>query len=272
MKPGNPGRFFAALLALGLLAAWPAPAAPPERVVSLVPSQTEMLFRLGLGPLVIGISDHCSYPKEAQGLPRVGGQELNLERLAALRPTTVIDLEGAHRRYELFFRQVGWRYLNYSARTLEEIPRLAASLAADLGAPIAGQKFASQWENDLLALRKPASRRPRVYLEIWDSPPQAAGPNSFIGGLIRLAGGENVVDIESPDFPVVPLSLIVKKDPEFILLAYPTSSTTLVGTRPGWGDITAVRMQQVIILPEDLFLRPGPRCLEAVRYLSHLLN
>ncbi len=231
-----------------------------------------MLFRLGLGHLVIAVSDHCHYPREARGLPRVGALELNLERMTALQPTAIVDLEGMHRRYELFFRQVGWRYLNYSARTLEEIPRLAASLAADLGVPLAGKEFAAAWELEIQALPKPKARRPRVYLEIWDSPPQAAGPNSFIGGLIRLAGGENVVDMATPDFPVIPLSRIAQKDPEFIFLAYPTSSTAIVGRRPGWSEITAIRMQRVIALPENLPLRPGPRCLEAVRYLSHLLE
>lgn len=263
--------FVILLVSLGACGFALEPGRPATRVVSLVPSQTEMLFALGFGGMVVGVTDLCNFPPEVKALPRIGGVELDLEKISALQPTLIVDLSGMHRRYELFFRQVGWNYRSYSLTKLGDIPKVAREMAADLEVPEAGERFASDWEKKLQLLPRRTGQPTRIYVEIWDSPPQGAGPTSFLGDLITLVGGRNVLVEDEAEFPVIRPEAIVQSDPEVILLAYPLSNLGKLSSRQGWSDITAIRNGNIFFINEDLFLRPGPRSLEAAEKLFQIL-
>ena len=243
-----------------------------HRIISLVPSQTEMLFELGFGDQVVGVSDFCNFPEAVLSLPKAGGLELNLERIVALRPSVLIDLGGMHRRYAMFFHQVGLRYVDISIRSFSEIPTGAIELARALGQEKRGQDFAQHWDQTLRDLLPKKPRGIRTYVEIWDTPIQAAGPASFLGEMITLAGGVNILPSSPIDFPVISSEQIIRGDPDLILVAYPISDLNHVRRRSGWSDIKAVRNNQVFSLDYDLFVRPGPRCLEAFRKLTGYFN
>jgi iron complex transport system substrate-binding protein len=252
------------------------PAAPApgqaRRIISLMPSQTEILWEIGLGSSVVGVTDNCNFPPPVRSLPRVGGVELNLERIAALRPTDLIDLDGAHRRYEIIFGQMGLRYRSYSMPAVDHLPRTALAMARDLGQEAKGLAFAASWSQSLAAIPPLDGPPKRVYIEIWDAPLQAAGERSLLGELVRRAGGQNILRDSDDEFPVVAAEQIVNLDPEVILLAYPIQDLRKVTGRPGWGDITAVRHGNVHSLNQDLLVRPGPRCLEGIRMLGNILR
>jgi len=261
------------LLLLGMCWTF-AHAAPPgeTRIVSLVPSQTELLFEMGFGKSLIGVSNFCNFPPEIASLPRMGGVELDLERIVSLKPTIVMDIDGMHRRYELFFRQIGLKFKDYPIKHLADIPAAAKQMAADLGEPERGVAFEKKWNEELNAITKHFDHSPRVYLEIWDTPLQAAGPASFMGEMIQIAGGKNIFSDSDGSYPVVDPEEVLKANPEVILLAYPLGSIQTVAKRPGWSEITAIRKGNVRPLTNDSFVRPGPRCLNAIRELSEIFK
>ena len=236
-------------------------AARTIRVVSLVPSQTELLFALGLGDSVVGVTDYCSYPEAATRLPRCGALDLNLEAIVALNPTHVVDLQSMHRRYQGALERFQIRYLDYPLRSVADVPRLAASLALDLGSPEAGERFQTQWEARIPKAQSAelATSGPRVFVEVWNTPLQGASPASFLGELVALAGGRNILATSSGEFPLVNPETVVREDPEIILLTYPASDSSEVLQRPGWSGVAAVRNGRVYRVDQDLYVRPGPR-------------
>jgi iron complex transport system substrate-binding protein len=259
-------KLFCLILLLFFLAS-PQGFAMDHRIISLIPSQTELLFEMGFESEIIAVSDYCNFPEKARQLPRVGGIELDLEKIVSLRPTVIIDLDGMHRRYELFFRQVGLAYRNYQIKKLAEIPLVAQQMALDLQKPEGGKAFAETWAKELADLSR-SRHHLRVYAEIWDAPLQGAGPRSFIGEIIEYAGGKNVLQDEQVDFPVIDPERIIKTNPEVILVTYPIGNLQKIGLRPGWSEITAIRKGWLRGLDYDTFVRPGPRCLKAIKTLS----
>ncbi|HOY65838.1 MAG TPA: helical backbone metal receptor [Candidatus Ozemobacteraceae bacterium] len=250
----------------------PAALSLPPRIISLDPSATEFLYALGAGNRLVGVSDSSRTASEA-ALPRVGGMELNLERISRLQPTHIIDLNGRHKRYELLFRQIGFPYLSLEISQLEGIPSAAVRLAEALNSPEQRSAFLNRWQKELEELTSRAAQpRPRVYIELWDAPLQAAGRNSLIGQLVRCAGGENILASPSDAFPVITPAEVLKANPEVILVAYPVGDLSRIGQRPGWGDIDAVRKNRVFAIDPDELAQPSPLALKGLRQLINLLK
>jgi len=266
----------AGLLTLVSLSPLSAQSSPPlatsPRIISLEPSATEFLYAIDVGDRLVGVSDDSRTASEAE-LPRVGGMELNLEIISQLRPTHVIDLNGKHKRYELLFRQIGLRYLSLDISQLDGIPSATVRLADALNVPQRSARFQKRWQQELAEFSShPTTPRPRVYIELWDAPLQAAGQGSLIGQLVRLAGGENILSNPSDEFPVVAPADVVRANPEVILVAYPVGDLSRLELRPGWGDIDAVRRNRVFAIDPDTLAKPTPSILQNVRILRKLLK
>ena len=242
------------------------------RVISLVPSQTEMIYALGLEACLVGRSDYCNFPADAQQKPSVGNMELNIEKIVSLRPTLLLDTNGMHQRYAPLFQQLGLKYVNMPTTSLQQVKEAAAKVAELLGNPQAGKKFSDDWDAQLGRISPDLSEKPvSVYFEIWDTPTQAAGDSSFIGEIIRQAGGRNIYAGQG-DYPVVNPEALLKEDPEVILLSYPVTSLESIGKRPGWSVLRAIKSNRLYALDQDLFVRPGPRNLTAVNRLHEIFK
>ncbi|GAB4276039.1 MAG: cobalamin-binding protein [Candidatus Rifleibacteriota bacterium] len=259
---------FAALVcAFSCIASIDAQSIRQNRIVSLVPSQTELLFKLGFGKDIVGVSDFCNYPEATEKITKVGGMELNIERIMSLQPTLILDLNSMHKRYEILFRQLGLNYVDITINKLSDIPLAAKSIASILSDEKNSESFVLEWNKSIAELNagKP-EHTPKVYLEIWDTPMQAAGPASFMGEMIEVAGGKNIITTMS-DYPVVNSEHIIAANPDIILLSYPLTNTDSIKRRPGWENIEAVKKNQIFHLDQDLFVRPGPRNIEGLTVL-----
>ncbi len=243
-----------------------------HRVISLVPSQTELLYAMGFEAAIAGVSDFCNFPEAAADKPKIGGLELNVERIMSLRPTLLVDANSMHRKYEPLFQQLGLKYVDFATTRLDHLPQVAASLSQMLDAPENGIRFAANWNARLrqLDLQKP-TRKILVYFEIWDTPAQAAGQSSFIGELITRAGGQNIFS-GSGDFPVANAEMVIKENPDVILVAYPLPNLEKIKNRPGWSHIKAIKSNRLHALNQDLFVRPGPRNLDAIEQLNRIFH
>lgn len=242
------------------------------RIVSLAPSQTEMLFHLGLGDRIVGVSDYCNFPKDALFKQKVGGLELNIERIMSLKPDVLVDINHLHQKYQPMFEQLGMNYVNFNINEIEELPVMATQLCELLNVPQIAPEFHEEWQAGIaslsLSLLMPS---PKVYMEIWDTPTQGAGGASFLGKLVEMAGGKNVLGRDQ-DFPVVNNEQIISSNPDIIILAYPSPSIESVKNRPGWKSISAVKANNIFSVDQDLFVRPGPRNLEGLALLNKIFN
>jgi iron complex transport system substrate-binding protein len=250
----------------------------PERIVSLAPSITETVFALGAGEQLVGVTDYCDYPPEARRKPRVGGiYTPSFEAILALRPAVVLataesNLPEHIRRLEALGIPVYVIRPVTFATVLESIRRVGDVL----GRPAVAARVvaAMEREADAIARAVAGAPRPRVLYVLWPNPLIAPGRDTLITELIRRAGGDSVTAAEPVLYPRLSLETVVERRPERILVARH-------GTPPGdervpeieqLAALAAVPGGRVEVVDGDLLHRPGPRMVEALRLLAHLLH
>lgn len=257
--------------------------APAQRVVSMAPSNTEILFAIGAGERVVGRDEFSDFPSQAVGLPSIGGGfgDYNQEAIVDLEPDLVLAAEINTREQVQALADLGltvfWlanpTSMDEMYANLVTVARLtgneeeAAALVASL------QERVSEVEQVVAR----AADTPSVFYELDSTEPNApwtAGPGTFIDTLIGMAGGENVVaDIES-QYVQVSLEKLVIEDPDVILLGDAAYGVTpeSVGQRAGWESLSAVKNGRVYPFDDNLVSRPGPRLVDGFEVLARLLH
>jgi cobalamin transport system substrate-binding protein len=254
----------------------------PQRIISLAPSNTEILFAIGAGAQVVGRDQLSDFPEEAKSATDIGStfEALNTELIVSLKPDLVLaaEINTPEQVKQLDDLGVTVYYLN-NPTTLEEMfdnlelvaqmtghSEEAATLIGSLKARVAAvdEKIAT------------VSAHPSVFYEMDGTDPAkpyTAGKGTFITQLIERAGGENIAaDLDR--YPQLSLEQVVAADPDFIILGdarYGVSPES-IAERPGWENLKAVKNEQVVPFNDDLVSRPGPRLVEALEELAKLLQ
>lgn len=250
--------------------------APARRVVSLVPSVTDVALALGLQSRLIARTEYDVDPRLAH-LPSVGpGLTPNLEWLASRRPDLVVawrDVEGR----ELVDRLESLGVPVYASR-LEDVPTALSTIVrvgALLGAPERADSLRRSIEQRLDSLRsstRPRDRATVLYL-VGGEPPYAAGPGTFVDQLIDIAGGRNLLADLPAGWHSVSVEEIVRRDPDVIVIPVhgESGAAAALAARPGWRDLRAVRERRVHEVDGELLGRPGPRIDQAAVRLADLV-
>ena len=255
---------------------------PAQHVVSLAPSNTEILFAIGAGGQVVGRDALSDFPAEAKNLTDIGStfDALNTEQIVSLKPDLVLAAEINTPEQVKQLEALGLTvYYLKNPLTLEEMygnlgivgqltghEKEAAALTESLKARVAAvdQKIA------------PISSRPNVFYELDatdPAKPYTAGKGTFITQLIERAGGHNIAaDIDG--YPQLSLEQVVAADPSFIILGDSAYGITpeSIAARPGWENLSAVKNSKVFPFDDNLVSRPGPRLVDALEGLAKLLR
>lgn len=248
----------------------------PNRIVSLAPNVTEILFAVGAGDKVVGVQDFSTYPPEAMELPKVGGFPLNFELIASLEPDLCIGADITSPDDIARLEELGLSVMVVNRTDLEGIFENIELVARAAGVEQAGRELADSLRADLQALTdtiQTTQTQPRVFVEL-DETLYTVGPGSFIHPLIELAGGQNIAaDADNP-YPQLSAEQVIAKDPEVIVLADAAYGVApeQVKARPGWEQITAVKNGAVYPIDGDIISRPGPRILEGLKALAALIH
>ncbi|MDR2853408.1 MAG: helical backbone metal receptor [Burkholderiaceae bacterium] len=244
--------------------------APPQRIVSLLPSLTESVCALDACARLVGVDDYSNWPKAVRALPHLGGLDgMSLERIVALRPDWV--LLGRSSRLAPRLEALGLHVIVLEPQTLSDAQRTLARLGQALGQPARAAALWHQMQEDIArtAAALPAGiRGQRVYFELGTGP-YAAGTASFIGELMARLGLVNIVPAALGPSPKLNPEFVVRADPQWIVLG--DDGRAALTERPGWAGITALRRGQVCRLnasARDILMRPGPRMAEAARVLA----
>jgi ABC-type Fe3+-hydroxamate transport system substrate-binding protein len=247
-------------------------AAPARRVVSLLPSFTELLFAIGAGERVVGRTAWCDYPPAVLAVPSVGdGIPPNVEVVAALRPDLVVLYHSgpnvvAARQLE----QLGIAVVLVDLNLLEDLGPAARVLGRLTGREPAGASLAASLDSIARApLPVPITS---VAFVVWDNPPIVIGAGSYLDRLAALAGARNVFhDLAAPSAQVS-LEAIAHRDPRFVAVLDDLAAEPAFAARPEWRAVRAVRERRFLKLAGGLFGRPGPRAAAAVRRLRSLIE
>ena len=253
-----------------------------RRIVSLAPNITEMLFALGLGDRVVGVTEFCNYPPEALRLPKVGGYaNPNAEAILALRPDLVVATPNVgNRAFVERVMAVGARVEVVQARNVEEIFPAIETIAKAAGVEAAGRDLIARIHADLArqTARVAGSPRRRTLFCLQTEPLVVAGRGSYPGDLVELAGGENMVPASAGAYPSYSLEAVIAAAPETIIQslmdtrAGTTGAKSLLAYWRRFGSIPAVAKRQVFTIPGDVVLRPGPRVAQGVAALIALIH
>jgi len=247
-------------------------AAPARRVVSLLPSFTEILFAIGAGERLVGRTAWCDYPPAALAVPSVGdGMPPNVEAVAARRPDLVVLYRsGPNVTAAEQLERLGVQTVLFDLNRLEELGLVARRLGVLTGRTGAGDSLARAM--DSLASQPPIPGPRSLVFIVWDTPPIVIGAGSFLDRLAGLAGARNVFhDIATPSAQVS-IETIAARNPDFIAVLSDTAATPRYADRPEWRVVPAVRQRRFLFLPGGLFGRPGPRAAAAVRELRRRLE
>jgi iron complex transport system substrate-binding protein len=250
-------------------------AQPARRIVSLLPSFTEILFAIGAGHRLVGRTAWCDYPPAALAVPSVGdGIPPNVEAVAARRPDLVVLYHsGQNAAAAQQLERLGIRTVLLDLNRLEELAPAARRLGVLTGRKAAGDSLARAM--DSLVLHSPESPTPNprsLVFVVWDNPPIVIGAGSYLDELAGLAGARNVFhDIAAPSAQVS-IETIAARNPDFIAVLSDTAAPPRYARRPEWRVVPAVRNGRFLFLPGGLFGRPGPRASEAVRDLRRRLQ
>lgn len=257
--------------------------APAQRIVSLAPSNTEILFAIGAGDQVVGRDEFSDFPAEAVDLPSIGGGfgDLNTEAIAALEPDLVLAAEINTADQVQALEDLGMTvYWLGNPTTLEEMygnlrvvaeltgqETNAATLIDDLTARV---QAVDEALSDLTAV-------PAVFYEIDGSAPDApwtSGASTFIHALITRAKGNNIGSVLDGEFAQISIEELIIQNPDIILLGDAAFGVTpeSVAARAGWEGLAAVQNGQVFPFDDNLVSRPGPRLVDGLEALAMLLH
>ena len=248
-------------------------AAPPERIVSLLPSLTEAIWALGGGNRLVGVDRYSNWPEALDGLPRLGGlDDALIEAIARLRPDVVLASLSARSLDRL--EALGFDVLRLRSESHADVHRTLVKLGRLLGRPEAADTLWRGIQAQLAEAeaRVPASARGRsAYFEI-NGGPHAAGTSSFIGETMARLGLVNIAPPELGPFPKLNPEFIVRARP-WIAIGLDRDMAALPG-RPGWRTIPAVhegRLCGLSNLDYEMLIRPGPRLGDAAALLVDCL-
>lgn len=254
-----------------------------QRIVSLAPSNTEILYSVGAGAQVVGRDEFSNYPAESASLPTVGGSfgGYNSEAIVSLKPDLVLaaeintpeqvktledlgltvyylsnpkDLEGLYQNLRLVARMTG--HENEAEQLIETLQERVAAVEAKLAS---------------------ATESPRVFYELDSTDPNApytTGPGTFMDLLIGMAGGTNIGSVLSSPWAQISLEELVVQDPDLIVLGDSNYGVTVesVAARAGWADLSAVKEGRVYPFNDDLVSRPTARMVDGLEELVKLIH
>jgi len=254
----------------------------PQRIVSLAPSNTEILFAVGAGSQVVGRDQNSDYPEAAKALTDIGStyEALNTELIVSLKPDLVLAAEINTLDQVKALEAVGLTvYYFKNPTTIEEMynnMQIVGQMTgheADAAKAIEGYKARVATVDEKIAT---ATEKPTAFYELDatdPAKPYTAGKGTFITLLIERAGGKNIAaDIDG--YPQLSLEQVVAANPDFIILGDAAYGITpeSVAARPGWSGLNAVTKNQIVPFDDNLASRPGPRLVDGLEALAKLLH
>jgi cobalamin transport system substrate-binding protein len=277
---GRPSR--GRLIVVAILAAAISLHAESRRIISIIPSTTEMLFAMGAGSRVIAVGTYDSYPPEAQKLPRVGALiDPNVEQILQMRPDLVV-VYGTQTELKRRLERANIPYYSYAHQGLADIFSTIRALAMRVGVTSAGEALASRLERQLADIRVRVAGRPRPKtLLVFGREPgslrniDASGGEGFLHDMVETAGGTDALADIHRQSVQVSTEMVLARAPEVIIELRYSKKDINDADMSAWnrlGAVPAVRNHRVILLAGEEFVVPGPRVAAATQRMAAALH
>jgi iron complex transport system substrate-binding protein len=253
--------------------------APPQRLIGLAPSITEILYYLGLGDRVVGVTQFSSYPPEAALKPKVGTYvNLNVERIIDLTPDLVIATQDGNERRDVeLLEQAGITVYVVNPRNVSSLVETIQEVGTLSGVPqrakAQSHKLASRV--DRIVEKTTLLPKPLVFVQIQLKPIMTVNKHTFHHDLIRLSGGRNMTGDEPITYPRISLEEVIRRKPEVILISSMERQGRFEKARLEWfqwTSIPAVQTGRVHLIDSDLIDRPSPRLIDGLEAMAKFIH
>lgn len=251
----------------------------PDRIVSLIPSNTEIVYGLGLGDKIVGVSDHDNYPEEVAEKERVGAMEYNVEKIISLKPNLVLAHASSAHNSEAGLKQLRDAGIAVvvirDAHSIAEVYDSIIMVGAATGAKETAEKLVTDLKTEIEEIQEKAADikeedRKTVFVEVSPAPEiYSVGTNTFMNEMLEIINAENVVTEEG--WPKMDEEAIIERNPEVIITThghYTENPVESVMSREGWQNISAVKNERVVNVDSDTVNRTGPRIAQGVEELA----
>jgi iron complex transport system substrate-binding protein len=248
-------------------------ATEPKRVVSVAPSNTELLFALGKGDILVGRSDFDDYPAEAKKVPSIGGfMPPNYEAIVGAKPDLVLAIGGSVAERDKLANEYKQNVLILDPKTFNDVYKDIFLLGQVVNAQPAATKMVADMQKEVQVIidKVANSPKPTVFYEVWNDPLMTAGKNTFINDLITMAGGTNIgAAVEG--WSNFSLEQVQAKDPQFYVTSKEAVAT--VGQRPGFAGLKAIKDKKVFAMDDpNIGVRPGPRLILGLKWFAKTIH
>lgn len=252
------------------------------RLVSICPSNTEMLYCLGMHHQLVGIDDYSDWPPSCQSLPRVGPDlNIDIKKIKELKPDLVIaslSVPGMEKNIEKL-EQERIPHLILNPKTLREIAQDFIRLGDALGIQTKAKQAACRFLNEIDELKAripPAEKTPRLYWEWWPKPVFTPGRRNWLTELSELVGAVNIFSDVDRESVQTDWETVRDKNPDYVLTVWTgvplkRIRKEMIQSRPAWQGTPLSEEENIFLLEEGWYCRPSPRILTGLYHLAHLL-
>ena len=248
-----------------------------RRIVSLSPAVTEILFAIGAGEKVVGVTQYCDYPPEARTRTSVGGfsgATVSVEQIRVLKPDLVILSADMHARIVSLLDDLRISSFAVEPRNFPQVYSTIATLGKITGCEAGAERVIGEMKSRIAKVeeRIRGRERPGVFWVLSEDPLMTAGVQTFVSEVISLAGGRNIFDDLQGQWPLVSPEQVLLRKPEWVLLGDDMLNAAALLKKPFWQTLPAVRESRAAILRADIFYRYGPRLAEGVEVIAGILH
>ncbi len=247
----------------------------PQRIISLAPSNTEILFALGLGERIVGVTDYCDYPPEALNKTKVGGYaNPDAEKIVALNSDLILVAHGTP--MDVINNLVGLGLTVFGIKTtdLDDLLSDIRTIAEITDKEVDAQALTFEMENRIQAVTNQTDeldQRPRVFYIVWHDPLWTAGSGTFIHELIEKGGGVNIFQNVS-GYPTISIEEVIARNPEVIVTSSWSGVYEWTMNETALNVTDARQNERVYTCDDNLVQRPGPRLIDGLEWFAHFIH
>jgi len=246
----------------------------PQRIVSLAPSNTEILFALGLGDKVVGVTDWCDYPPEALDKEKVGSYDIpNIEKIVTLTPDLILAAHGTSIDVINTLEGLGLTVFGIKTIDLDDLLNDIRRVGEITDKELEAQALTYEMESRIQAVTdqtEQLEQRPRVFYIIWHDPLWTAGAGTFIHELIEKGGGVNICQ-NITGYATISIEEVVARDPEIIITSELSYDWAINATGP-LASTNASQTDRIFTCDDNLVQRPGPRLVEGLEWFAYFIH
>ncbi|MGB9586540.1 MAG: ABC transporter substrate-binding protein [Armatimonadota bacterium] len=245
----------------------------PKRIVSLAPSNTEILFSLGLQSRVVGVTRFCNYPADAKKKPKVGDVNISVEKVISLKPDLVMAHGTLNDSTVRALESHKVRIVTLDPNTIDQVMRDILMVGRITNKERQASKIVEQISSTRSLIKRKLrgiKNKPKVLVAVQANPLWVAGTGTFVDEIITIAGGTNIASSGKPGFNPFFSEVAVAKNPDVIIVM--TKGDKEVFSKGIWKRTAAVRHAQVHEVNPDLLVRPGPRLTDGMQMIARLLH